>query len=107
MTDNAGHTVFTSGVVQNPTDDLCDGDSLFERGNPMRRFFQGCPQVDDELVTFQQKLVDFVTFQIDGSDPFDPAGATTAVQLGNETWLQYLQGGVVARQRTFDGTVVA
>jgi hypothetical protein len=107
VTDGAGRILFTSGVVSSPTDDLCDGDSLFERGNPMRKFFQNCPQVDDELVTFQQKLVDFVTFQIDGSDPFDPAGATTAVQLGNETWLQFLHGGVVARQRTFDGTQVA
>jgi Cytochrome c554 and c-prime len=102
VTDDSGQTIFTSGVVQNPTDDLCDGDSLFEFGNPMKRFFQGCPRVDDELTTFQQKLVDLAGFQIDGSDPFDPAGATKAVQIGNETWKQYLHGGVVARQRTFD-----
>jgi hypothetical protein len=106
-TDANQNVIFTSGVVQNPTDDLCDGDSLFEFGNPMKQFFQGCREVDDELVTFQQKLVDLATFQIDGSDPFDPAGLTKAVQLGNETWLQYLHGGVVARQRTFDGTLVA
>jgi hypothetical protein len=97
-----GRTLFTSGVLQNPTDDLCDGDSLFEFGNPMKQFFQGCPRVDDELTTFQQKLVDLAGFQLDGSDPFDPAGATKAVQLGNETWKQYLHGGVVARERTFD-----
>lgn len=102
-TDANGDTVFQSGVVANPEDDLCDGDSLFERGNPMKPFFQSCPDVDDQLVTFQQKLVDLAGFQADGSDPFDPAGLTKAVQLGNETWLQYLHGGVVARVRTFDG----
>lgn len=107
VTDASQNTLFTSGVITNPTDDLCDGDSLFEFGNPMKRFFQGCPRVDDELVTFQQKLVDLAGFQVDGSDPFDPAGLTKAVQIGNETWLQYLHGGVVARQRTFDGTLVA
>ncbi len=107
VTDANQSTVFTSGVLANPTDDLCDGDSLFEFGNPMKKFFQGCRQVDDELVTFQQKLVDLADFELDGSDPFDPAGLTKAVQVGNETWLQYLHGGVVARQRTFDGTLVA
>jgi hypothetical protein len=106
-TDGAGQTIFQSGVLAQPTDDLCDGDSLFEFGNPMKRFFQSCPRVDDELVTFQQKLVDLAGFQQDGSDPFDPAGLTKAFQIGNETWLQYLHGGVVARQRTFDGTLQA
>jgi hypothetical protein len=106
-TDASGATVFQSGVLGQPTDDLCDGDSLFERGNPMKRFFQGCTQVDDQLVTFQQKLVDRVDFEEDGSDPFDPAGLTKAIQIGNETWLQYLHGGVVARQRTFDGVELA
>jgi hypothetical protein len=107
VTDANQNVVFTSGVLQNPTDDLCDGDSLFEFGNPMKKFFQNCRNVDDELVTFQQKLVDLADFELDGSDPFDPAGLTKAVQVGNETWLQYLHGGVVARQRTFDGTLVA
>lgn len=106
-TDGGGRVLFQSGVTTQPTDDLCDGDSLFELGNPMRRFFQGCPRVDDELVTFQQKLVSLAGFQADGSDPFDPAGLTKAFQIGNETWLQYLHGGVVARQRTFDGTLLA
>jgi cytochrome c554/c'-like protein len=105
-TDVSQNVVFTSGVLQNPTDDLCDGETLFERGNPMRGFFQGCPQVDDSLTTFQQKLVDLAGFEFDGSDPFDPAGLTKAFQIGNETWLQYLNGGVVGRQRTFDGTIV-
>jgi hypothetical protein len=103
-TDGTGQVLFQSGVLAQPTDDLCDGDSLFEFGNPMKRFFQSCPRVDDELVTFQQKLVSIAGFQADGSDPFDPAGLTKAFQIGNETWLQYLHGGVVARQRTFDGT---
>jgi hypothetical protein len=106
-TDGSGNTLFQSGVLANPTDDLCDGDSLFEFGNPMKRFFQNCPQVDDELVTFQQKLVSLAGFEADGSDPFDPAGLTKAVQIGNETWLQFLHGGVVARQRTFDGVLQA
>jgi hypothetical protein len=107
VTDGGGRTLFQSGVIAQPTDDLCDGDSLFEPGNPMRRYFQGCARVDDELATFQQKLVSLAGFQADGSDPLDPAGLTKAVQIGNETWLQELHGGVVARQRTVDGTLQA
>lgn len=104
-TDDAGRLLFTSGVLSQPTDDLCDGEVLFDFDNPMQRFFQGCDQgVDDELVTLQQKLVNLAGFQADGSDPFDPAGLTQAVEIGEETSLQYLHGGVVARQRPFDGT---
>jgi hypothetical protein len=108
VTDGGGNTLFTSGVVSQPTDDLCDGFVLFDDFNPMRRFFQGCNRsVDDELVTFQQALVDLAGFQADGSDPFDPAGLTKAVELGEETFLQYKHGGVVARQRTFDNSSLA
>jgi hypothetical protein len=103
-TDSTGSTVFSSGLLGQPTDDLCDGEILFDRDNPMNRFLQNCDQVDDELVTLQQKLVDLAGFQADGSDPFDPAGLTKAVEIGEETWMQFLHGGVVARQRPFDGT---
>jgi len=102
-TDATGRVVFTSGVLSQPTDDLCDGEILEDFQNPMQRFLQGCNFVDDELVTLQQKLVDLAGFQIDGTDPFDPAGLTKAFEIGEETQLQYLNGGVVARQRPFDG----
>ncbi len=103
-TDGTGNVVFTSGVLGQPTDDLCDGEILFDFRNPMNRWIQGCGrQVDDELVTFQQKLVDLAGFQTDATDPFDPAGLTKAVEIGEETWMQFLHGGVVARQRPFDG----
>jgi hypothetical protein len=103
-TDGTGNVVFTSGVLSQPTDDLCDGEILLDFENPMNRFIQNCRFVDSELVTLQQKLVDLAGFQGDGSDPFDPAGLTKAVEIGEETWLQFLHGGVVARQRPFDGT---
>ena len=72
-TDGGGNTVVHSRASwpTRPTI-LCDGDSLFEFGNPMKRFFQGCPQVDDELVTFQQKLVSLADFEADGQDPSTP-----------------------------------
>lgn len=108
VTDDAGNTLFTSGVLSQPTDDLCDGFVLFDGFNPMRQFFQGCGrQVDDELSTFQQALVSLAGFQPDGSDPFDPAGLTKAVELGEETFLQYQHAGVVARQRTFNDDSLA
>jgi hypothetical protein len=103
-TDGSGNVLFTSGVLQQPTDDLCDGEILLDFDNPMNRFLQNCNFVDNELVTLQQKLVSLATFEPDGSDPFDPAGLTKAVEIGEETWLQFLHGGVVARQRPFDGT---
>ncbi len=103
-TDGVAQPIFTSGVLQNPTDDLCDGQILLDFENPMNKWIQGCRFVDDELVTLQQQLVSLAGFQADGSDPFDPAGLTKAFAIGEETWLQYLHGGVVARQRTFDGT---
>jgi len=106
-TDSTGQPFFTSGVLQNPGDDLCDPDGLEEFGSPMPPFFQNCNFTDDELTTFQQKLVSLAFSEFDGSDPFDPAGLTQAVQVGNETWLQFLHGGVVARQRVnFDGVAV-
>jgi hypothetical protein len=92
-TDSGGSPVFTSGVLAQPTDDLCDGEVLLDLANPMQRFFQACPEVDQQLVTLQQKLVDLAAFQFDGSDPFDPAGATKAFEIGEETWLQYLHAG--------------
>jgi hypothetical protein len=103
-TDGTGQPIFTSGVLENPTDDLCDGQILLDFDNPMNRWIQNCRFVDDELVTLQQQLVSLAGFEPDGSDPFDPAGLTKAFAIGDETWLQYLHAGVVARTRTFDGT---
>jgi hypothetical protein len=109
-----GIPVFVSGELANThTDDLCDPDSLNEFGNPMPLFFQNstdplCLVQDFELTTFQQKLVNLAVAALDATDPFDPAGLTKAVQVGNETWLQFLLGGVVARTRDdFNGQVVA
>jgi hypothetical protein len=108
VTDSNGLPIFQTGVLNEPTDDLCDPDALTEFGSPMPFFFQNCAFTDDELTTFQQKLVNLAFSEFDGSDIFDPAGLTKAVQIGNETWLQYLNGGVVPRQRVnFDDTAVA
>jgi hypothetical protein len=111
--DGGGNVLFSSGALANPADDLCDGSTLLEFGNPMKQFFQGCDrQIDGELATFQQKLTTLVDLEVDGNGfpVLDEFGQTQDVQdpfFGQETWLQYLHGGVVARQRIFDGVNVA
>jgi hypothetical protein len=111
--DGGGSILFSSGALANPTDDLCDGSTLLEFGNPMPPYFQGCDRnVDGELVNFQQKLTSLVDLELgaSGLPALDEFGQTQDVQdpfFGKETWLQFLHGGVVARQRTFDGVTVA
>jgi hypothetical protein len=99
--DAGGNVVGSSGLLTNPGDDLCDGATLDDDFfNPMPQFFQGCRQIDGELTTFQQKLVSQVDFE--GQNRFlvqDTITQDVQDDFGFETWLQYLSGGVVARQR--------
>ncbi|MGO8998936.1 MAG: multiheme c-type cytochrome [Polyangiaceae bacterium] len=99
--DVNGNLVDSSGFLTNPTDDLCDGATLDDQFfNPMPPFFQNCRFIDGELTTFQQKLVSLVDFE--QQDRFlvqDTITQDVQDQFGFETWLQYLTGGVVARQR--------
>jgi hypothetical protein len=108
VSDGGGSPVFTSGVLGSVTDDLCDGDALRDPTNPLRGQFQNCPDVDEPLVTFQQKLVDRIEPLRDNTGAFvlDGAGLTQAVASADavETPLQFLRGGVVPRVRTSDAT---
>jgi hypothetical protein len=100
--DASGNLVDGSGVLADPAgDDLCDGSTLDDDFfNPMPPFYQNCRFIDGELTTFQQKLVSLVDFE--GQDRFlvqDTITQDVQDNFGFETWLQYLTGGVVARQR--------
>jgi hypothetical protein len=101
----SGQVVDGSGIVADVTDDLCDGATLDDAFiNPMPQFFQGCRFIDGELTTFQQKLVSAVDFET--QDRFlvqDTITQDVQDDFGVETWLQYLTGGVVARQRFNEG----
>jgi hypothetical protein len=93
--------VDSSGLLADATDDLCDGATLDDDFfNPMPQFFQNCRFIDGELTTFQQKLVSRVDFE--EQDRFlvqDTPTQDVQDGFGFETWLQYINGGVVARQR--------
>lgn len=105
-----GSTVFSSGRLANPSDDLCDANTVGERTNPLKRFIQGCDDgaVDDQLVNLQTKLVDQVEAARDDRNRVvvDENDEPVLVQSdrARETFLQYLTGGAVARTRPSDGT---
>jgi len=104
---SSGRLLFSSGLLTNPTDDLCDANILDEKDNPMREFIQGCNRSDENLVNIQAKLVDRVAVKRDGNGNivFDQDGQPVLVQAdnGQETTLQFLRGGPVARTRPVDG----
>lgn len=100
--------LFESGVLDDPTLDLCDANTLFEPSNVVTHL-AGCEDfiADEQLVNFQTKLVNVVEPGVDqkgnpiavaSDDPADP---------GIEVWLQFLEGGAVLRQRPFDGQELA
>jgi hypothetical protein len=91
VTDEFGGVLFTSGVLNSNTDDLCDAGTMDDPGNPMAVYIEGCAFSDPQLVNFQQKLVDDWDL-INGQ----------LVQAGQETWLQNLNGGAVSRIRPID-----
>ena len=90
VTDDFGNILFTSGVINSNTDDLCDANTMDDPGNPMAQYIIGCDFSDSNLVNFQQKLVSDVDL-VDGR----------VIQVGQETWLQGLEAGAVARVRSF------
>lgn len=106
VTDGAS-TVFSSGVLQKPSDDLCDGSTFGDATNPLRGFVVGCTEVDKHLANIQTKLVDKVAALADpnGRPLLDEGGEHILIQskeAKGETYLQELTGGAVARQRPID-----
>jgi hypothetical protein len=104
--DGSGTPIFTSGVLQKNDDDLCDNGTFGELTNPLRVFVQGCREVDNQLVNLQLKLVDKIAVLADnnGQPVRDEGNENVLIQSreGNETYLQFLTGGGVARTRPFD-----
>ncbi len=72
---------------------------------------QGCLVADSQLVNFQAKLVDKVAFQFDnnGNIIVDGDGQPILQEdpFGHETWMQFIRGGVVGRQRGIDNSNLA
>jgi hypothetical protein len=104
--DGSGSTIFTSGVLARSDDDLCDNGTFGEATNPLRRFVQGCREVDQQLVNLQTKLVDKIAVEADafGQPKKDEVNENVLIQAhdGNETYIQFFTGGGVARTRPFD-----
>jgi hypothetical protein len=89
--------IFTSGVLEDPSNDLCDLNTINDPGL-LSSEVVGCDDVqqqDDFLVNLQTKLLDKV---IIGN------GQVIADPNAREHWLQLLTGGAVTRIRPIDGT---
>jgi hypothetical protein len=103
-------TLFQSGVLAKNDDDLCDNGTFGETTNPLRGFVQGCTAVDNFLVNIQLKLVDKIAVEADplGQPKKDEDGDNVLIQSreGNETYLQFVTGGGVARTRPIDKTLM-
>jgi hypothetical protein len=109
VSDQNGNVLLSSGVLANPQDDLCDQDTL---SDALADFAVGCPDgADPQLVNFQQKLLDIIDIKRDeNGDPIlndDREFILAQGPEGEETWLQHLTSGAVARVRPFDGQVLA
>jgi hypothetical protein len=104
--DAAQNVVFSSGVVAKGDDDLCDNATFGDVQNQLRGFVVGCTEVDNQLVNIQLKLVDKIAALADanGQPVLDEIGDHVLIQSkeGNETFLQHLTGGAVARIRPSD-----
>jgi hypothetical protein len=109
--DTSSAVVFSSGVLAKNDDDLCDSGTFGEAENPLRGFVQNCREVDEQLVNIQLKLVDKIALAADrlGLPTKDEGGENVLIQSreGNETYLQFLTGGGVARTRPSDKTLMA
>jgi hypothetical protein len=101
--DRSGRTLGQSGVLEKPTNDLCDASILDDRENPMRPFLVGCRRSDASLVNFQQMLVDRVAIARDASG--NPKVGVRGENLleaapgAKEVVLQFLDSGPVPRVR--------
>ncbi len=104
--ENGKGTIFQSGGLAHPGDDLCDDGTFGEATNPLRPFVRGCTAVDPNLVNIQLKLVDKIAALADGAgNPvLDQDGEHVLIQSkdGKETYLQWLTAGGVARTRPVD-----
>ncbi len=108
VTDGDGNLLLASGVLASNTDDLCDTATL---NDALAGFVTGCPGgADPQLVNFQQKLLDIIDIKRDddGTPVLNDDGDFIVIQAvnGEETFLQHLTGGAIARLRPSDGQVL-
>lgn len=103
--DAAGRVLASSGKIESPAADLCDGSVVGAPNNPLRSFVQGCGAADPLLVNFQQQLVNEVETVRgpDGRPLLDAYGQPKlrAAPGAQEVVLQHLGGGPVPRVRPF------
>jgi hypothetical protein len=101
--DEQNRPLFSSGLLANPTHDLCDAGTMDDPGNPLRRHMVGCDASDPQLVNIQAKLIDKRDILRDagGSPVLNEKGQQIVIQAadGKETVLQHFKGGVTARKR--------
>ena len=104
--DGAGHTVLSSGVLDDATQDLCDESTMNDPG-PMAKLVEGCKKSDPFLVNLQQKLVTKFQIVVDdktGEKQVDDNGEfkVEAAEGAVETSIQHLRVAPVPRTRPFD-----
>lgn len=106
VSDPSGAVLFSSGLVGNTVTDLCDASTLDDENNPVLPHVLGCSASDPQLVNIQGKLVDKTEPKKDKNGELvrNEKGELVNAQTedGEETWLQRLGGGVVARIRPSD-----
>lgn len=109
--DKSGQTLFQSGVLAKPDQDLCENSTFGEDTNPFKPVLQGCTEVDQSLTLLQLKLVNKISVQGDasGRPQKDDRGEFIVIQAkdGKESTEQYIEGGAVARKRPFDNASLA
>jgi hypothetical protein len=103
--DAQGRLIAGSGVIGSVTEDLCDPE-LLAPGRALRGFASPCAAVDNELVTFQQRLLDRIQVARDasGAPRKDARGQAVleAAEGADEVVVQHVTSGPVARQRGRD-----
>jgi hypothetical protein len=104
MLDGTGRTVFGSGVLARPSDDLCDAATLDEDNGPLAKLTRGCEGgPDPQLVNYQLRLVDRIEILRDKNNEIvrdDYGEAKLAAAEGAvEATIQRIKGGAVVRVR--------
>jgi hypothetical protein len=104
--DGGGRLLKSSGVLEEPTDDLCDNDTMAVPPATLAKFVRGCSDGPDaELVNFQQKLIDRIDV-VRGADgePVLKNGKRQVIAAdgARESVIQRIKGGAVARVRPVD-----
>jgi hypothetical protein len=105
LLDAQGRLIVGSGVIGSVSEDLCDHE-LLDADRALRGFASPCKTVDNDLVTFQQRLLDRVQVALDesGAPRKDARGEPVleAAAGADEVVVQHLTSGPVARLRGSD-----